>query len=317
MDLAEAGKTLEGVTMGQGKGHPGFGNLCPGRGVQRIEGKEIMKLGNKRLPVWAAGAAILLVLVAVACQPSGAIDGATLPPLVTASTAQETSTAEASATVMPAATSIGEPGASVTGEVPKDLLDAILEDAEARTGIAAGEMSIVRAEAVVWNDGSLGCPEPGVMYTQAEVPGYRIVLRAGNETLDYHAYESGSFILCPGGLAPVASPAALVVEEVTMPTSPTIPTPVSAGLQQLIAQAKEDLALRLSIPTTQIDLVELSAVVWPDGALGCPQPGVAYTQVQQEGLLIRLCAGKRIYPYHSGGGTAPFLCNQAITDDTP
>lgn len=103
----------------------------------------------------------------------------------------------------------------------------------------------------------------------------------------------------------------------TMPTSPSIPTPISAGLQQLVAQAKEDLSLRLSIPTTQIDLVQLGAVVWPDGALGCPQPGVVYAQVQQEGLLIRLRAGKRIYPYHSGGGTPPFLCEQAITDDTP
>jgi len=102
-----------------------------------------------------------------------------------------------------------------------------------------------------------------------------------------------------------------------MPTSPTIPTPVSAGLQQLVSQAKEDLALRLSIPTMQIDLVELSAVVWPDGALGCPEPGVAYTQVQQEGLLIRLRAGKRIYPYHSGGGTPPFLCQHDITAATP
>lgn len=102
-----------------------------------------------------------------------------------------------------------------------------------------------------------------------------------------------------------------------MPISPTVPIPSSPGLQKLVLQAKEDLAGRLSITDDQIDLVELKAVVWPDGGLGCPEPGVAYTQVQHEGLLIRLRAGKRIYPYHSGGGTPPFLCKQDIADDTP
>jgi hypothetical protein len=108
-----------------------------------------------------------------------------------------------------------------------------------------------------------------------------------------------------------------IVEEVAMSISPTIPIPSSPGLQKLVMQAREDLAGRLSITDDQIDLVELRAMVWPDGGLGCPEPGMAYTQVQQEGLLIRLRAGKRIYPYHSGGGTPLFLCTQAITDDTP
>jgi hypothetical protein len=108
-----------------------------------------------------------------------------------------------------------------------------------------------------------------------------------------------------------------IVEEVAMPISPTIPIPSSPGLQKLVLQAKEDLVGRLSITEDQIDLVELKAVVWPDGGLGCPEPGMAYTQVQTEGLLIRLRAGKRVYPYHSGGGTPPFLCKKAISDDTP
>ena len=296
-----------------------------------------MKQGNNIFLLWAPVAFLLLAL-AVACQPSGAVEGTLLPPSATpAGTIQETRITDDS----PTATSIAEPDAGgrekrltpalpssvesipalepilVTSQVPAELLDAILEDAEARMGITAGGISIVQAEAVVWSDGSLGCPKPGMMYTQALVPGYRVVLRAGDEILDYHASERGTFVLCAEGLAPGATSPARVVEEVTMPGSPTIPTPASAGLQQLIAQAKEDLALRLSIPTTQIDLIELSSIVWPDGALGCPEPGVAYTQVQQEGLLIRLRAGKRIYPYHGGGGTPPFLCEQAITEDKP
>jgi hypothetical protein len=84
----------------------------------------------------------------------------------------------------------------VTGEVPSELLGAILADAEARCGSESDELGVVRAEQVVWNDGSLGCPRPGTIYTQARVNGYRIVLRYGDQELDYRASQSGFFLLC-------------------------------------------------------------------------------------------------------------------------
>ena len=89
-----------------------------------------------------------------------------------------------------------------------------------------------------------------------------------------------------------------------------IPTPSNQSLQKLVTQAKEDLAKRLNIATDQIDLIELQSVVWPDGSLGCPQPGMGYIQVQVDGLLIRLRVGSRVYEYHSGGNRGPFLCEQ-------
>ena len=217
----------------------------------------------------------------------------------------------------------------LTGEVPQELLDAVIEDLLGRIDASREAVVVDQAGAVTWRDGSLGCPQPGMMYSMALVPGYRIILRVGEQTYDYHASDGGYFFLCEGGLAeeplpsdegelaPLASPAVEIVEEVAVPTIPTIPAPSSAGLQQLVAQVKEDLASRLSMPIEQIGLVELSSVVWPDGALGCPEPGMAYTQVQVEGFLIRLRAGKQIYPYHGGGGRPPFLCEQAIEDVKP
>jgi hypothetical protein len=98
------------------------------------------------------------------------------------------------------------------------------------------------------------------------------------------------------------------MQEGAVTANPTIPTPANPALQALVVEAKEDLASRLAIEVEQIELIEAQAVVWPDGSLGCPQPGVAYIQVQQEGLLIRLRVGKRMYDYHGGGGRAPFLC---------
>ena len=77
---------------------------------------------------------------------------------------------------------------------------------------------------------------------------------------------------------------------------------------KLVQQAKDDLARRLRIPAGEIELVAFEPVVWPDGSLGCPQPGMAYIQVLVEGLRMRLQANGSLYEYHSGSGRQPFLC---------
>lgn len=91
--------------------------------------------------------------------------------------------------------SSSEPPA-VTGEVPEGLLDEIIADAAGRLDVEASELVVVRAETVTWPDGSLGCPEPGIVYTQALVPGYRVVLEADEQQLDYRVGRQGSFRLC-------------------------------------------------------------------------------------------------------------------------
>jgi hypothetical protein len=90
--------------------------------------------------------------------------------------------------------------------------------------------------------------------------------------------------------------------------TPSLSTPADPGLQNVIDKATADLAQRLSIPASQIKLMEARKVVWPDASLGCPQPDVAYAQVPVDGLLIRLAVGKEMYLYHTGGTADPFLC---------
>jgi hypothetical protein len=75
-----------------------------------------------------------------------------------------------------------------------------------------------------------------------------------------------------------------------------------------VAVAVSDLETRLGIDETAITLVSFDAVVWPDGGLGCPQPGMAYTQVPVDGALIVLSVEGREFRYHSGGVRDPFLC---------
>ena len=80
-------------------------------------------------------------------------------------------------------------------------LQAVLADASSRSGMETRSLKIAVVEHVTWLDGSLGCPEPDVMYTQSLVPGYRVRIEAAGEALDYHAAAGGALLLCPPGRA--------------------------------------------------------------------------------------------------------------------
>ena len=87
---------------------------------------------------------------------------------------------------------------------PAEMIEAALDDAANRSTTARADIKVISEEAVTWPDGSLGCPQPGMMYTQALVAGYRIVLQAGEQTLNYHAMSRGKPVFCPA--ARVAPP---------------------------------------------------------------------------------------------------------------
>lgn len=87
------------------------------------------------------------------------------------------------------------------------MIQMALADAKRRTGIDLAGLQVASAERVIWSDGSLGCPQPDMLYTQALAPGYRIRIIAASETLDYHAGLRGTPQLCPSGrsLEPIAN----------------------------------------------------------------------------------------------------------------
>jgi hypothetical protein len=108
-------------------------------------------------------------------------------------------------------------------------------------------------------------------------------------------------------------PAATPTTEETMTPQPSPPP----GTNRFVDQAVADLARRLGVPPTAIELQSFQAVVWPDGSLGCPEPGMEYIQVLVEGYRILLRHGGETYAYHGGGARDPFLCDQPGAALTP
>lgn len=77
---------------------------------------------------------------------------------------------------------------------------------------------------------------------------------------------------------------------------------------ELTAAAIEDLAERLGVDPAEVAVVDVEAVTWSNGAIGCAKPGMSYTEALVEGTRITLAAGGTEYAYHSGHGATPTWC---------
>ncbi|WP_374977140.1 hypothetical protein ACEYYH_04905 [Microbacterium trichothecenolyticum] len=129
----------------------------------------------------AAGAIVVLALGLAACS-GGAMTEPTEPQPTPTRTPFETTTRGPIAPT-------GEPVA-----VPPARWAAIVADLAER-GVT-GTPDLVSAHAVTWNNGALGCPSPGVSYTQALVDGMRVVVTVDGESYDYRFGTTDSPQLC-------------------------------------------------------------------------------------------------------------------------
>jgi hypothetical protein len=103
-----------------------------------------------------------------------------------------------------APTSAGTPSLPLASKAPGDTLAPataamIVADAAAVARVDPDAVTLISVKPVTWTDGSLGCPKPGVMYTQSLVPGFRVIVRAGDRKLDYRVGRAGTAKRCDSG----------------------------------------------------------------------------------------------------------------------
>lgn len=114
---------------------------------------------------------------------------------------------------------------------------------------------------------------------------------------------------CGAGTEPSAAevstttrpPSTTTEKETTMPAS-------SQDQLAIVSPAVDDLAERVGASPGDIEVVSAEEVTWPDGSLGCPEPGMSYTQALVEGSKAVLRYEDRVYVYHAGDDDQPFLC---------
>jgi hypothetical protein len=114
---------------------------------------------------------------------------------------------------------------------------------------------------------------------------------------------------CGAGSEPPSSDLTTIAS--TAPSTTESETTMPASDQQqfaIVAPAVDDLAGRLGAAPDDIEVVSAEEVTWPDGSLGCPQPGMSYTQALVEGSRAVLRYEDRVYVYHARDDDRPFLC---------
>jgi hypothetical protein len=101
------------------------------------------------------------------------------------------------------------------------------------------------------------------------------------------------------------------------PTAPASTTPDDPAEAEIVEAAVADLAERLEVDPEEISPVSFEWVTWNDGSIGCPEPGVVYTQALVEGSLTVLEHDGLEYDYHAGAGGNPFLCEKSRLEPGP
>ncbi len=129
-------------------------------------------------------------------------------------------------------------------------------------------------------------------------------------------FATGLAVLVVTCVACGSAPDSLEIDETTTsitvaPTTESETTTMPASEEQqlpIVAPAREDLARRLGVDPGELEVVSFEEVAWPDGSLGCPEPGMSYTQAVVEGSKVVLGHDGRVYVYHAGDDDQPFLC---------
>lgn len=103
------------------------------------------------------------------------------------------------------------------------------------------------------------------------------------------------------GAPPPTPPPSTPPASVTPGEGTTVPQGI---LDVVIADA----ATRTGSPVDDIVVITTKAVTWPDGALGCPQPGFAYTQALEPGYQVVVDAAGTRLDYRTGSAGIPILC---------
>ena len=129
-------------------------------------------------------------------NPNASTPASPAPTTPGGTTPTPTPTGSASPTLPPPAESTA-PGASVpAGLREQPRVAAAIADTATREGVDPVQVLVAAWSPVTWSDGSLGCPEPGMSYTQATVEGELLILRVAGGLFQYHARAGGPFAYC-------------------------------------------------------------------------------------------------------------------------
>lgn len=173
-----------------------------------------------------------------------------------------------------------EPAEPLT-DVERAAAQVAIEALATELGVPKEQVLVDTVRDVEWRDSSLGCPKPGVAYLSVITPGHRVTLRVDRQVHVVHEADNRAFVCVQtkamGGITPQRD--------------------LSFGPQMVAA--RKDLASRLGVSEREVLFLSGEGKTWNDGSLGCPEPGVMYTQAQVHGWVLKFGHRQKVFTYHT------------------
>jgi hypothetical protein len=111
----------------------------------------------------------------------------------------------------------------------------------------------------------------------------------------------------------------------SLPTQTSIGDPVDNGSGTTVGHVPQDILDEIirhaaevtSIPPGELKVVSAESVTWPDGSLGCPEPGFSYTQALVDGYQVGVMAGDAVLDYRASTTGTFKLCPGLSVPNSP
>jgi len=159
------------------------------------------------------------------------------------------------------------------------LAQMVYEDVTA--SVENAQLAVIQP--VRWPSASLlGCP---MTTSDDDVPGYRILMTAGDIVFEYHTDTGENVRFCR------QTPIAEAEDDLLVLIDPI------AG--DMLALAQRRLAAEFDIAQRRVQLVEMRSVVWPDSSLGCATDQVPSQQIPTEGYRLVVSVADEAYIFHT------------------
>ncbi len=95
---------------------------------------------------------------------------------------------------------------------------------------------------------------------------------------------------------------------VPTPAASANPAMIDPALRPRVELALADAAKRTGVDVSTLMVKSAERVTWSDGAVGCPEKGMMYTQMLVPGYRIVLESGATALAYHGSMRGQPFFC---------
>ena len=205
-------------------------------------------------------------------------------------------------------------GVDIVPAKAQHLIEMTMSDLVNEQAVDPADIRLLSLEAFTWENEAWGCQE---RYDEGHTrrvitQGYRILFSAEGRVYAYHTDDQDEFFLC---------------EDQDWLALEGEPLPIDPVSRSMIDLTRRDAADRLAVPETQIRLVSLLIVNWPDSSLGCPKADGVYADQFTPGYRIVFRSRDTNFIYHtsirdfvrctSEEEILPGLLRQAMLTPTP